>query len=98
METISGFLNVLKEYGAGTAITLFAVFVLGWVLRVGLKNPLEAVSDALEDVDRARRVLHEELATARAVIAEQKQVIDQQREYIAQLESRVQRLEEILGE
>lgn len=86
-------LGFMDRFGVVTTVGVVLLVVLAWLLRISLRNPLEAVSSALHDVELARKALADELEKARKTIETQEQTITTQQRYIADLEARIAQLE-----
>lgn len=81
--------KILTEHGFGALLWLTAIATIAWALRVSLKNPLEVVSGALDDVEKARKALREEIEHRDVVIGELRGKVKDLREKVAELEAEI---------
>lgn len=77
--------KILSDYGLAVFISLLSITALAWIFRIALKNPMEVVSEALNDIEMARKALREELA-ARDLL------INVLRNKVAELEAEIDEL------
>ena len=61
---------IIAAYGFPAFLGLIALLIIAWIARVALKNPLDVVSGALQDVNAARVALREEVKRRDDRIAE----------------------------
>lgn len=84
--------HVIREYGFSVFVSVAALAVLGWLFKTSVRNPVEIMSQVMNDLDMARQALRQELEARDATIAARDLLIAELKAEVLNLTGEVDKL------
>lgn len=86
-------LTIGKQYGLSTAISVAMLSMFVWLLRLSIKNPVDAYAQVIQDMETMRQAMRVELEAQTLVIDKLRQEAEVKDQLIAELRKEIAQLQ-----